>query len=234
MRREAGRQQLAHDGMRPFDAVETSDIAGWRTRRATAGRCRRHHRASADELAARMGEVLKWDGRWDYEWGAWIDISREFVDTTVIPALGPGQQRIIADSGPDLREEIRSQANGRIYRSSQLAWSFRRCVRRLREHCDTGRYCDYLLDNFPGKHAPPTAADSECSECPNSACECRCPSAVPGGGRHSTHRGCGTVGVRWRCPGASGSGKPQRETCALAIGVFATGSRWYGEQNPTS
>lgn len=75
----------------------------------------------ADELAARMSEVLKWDGRWDYEWGPWIEISRAFVDTTVLPALGPGQQSIVAESGSILREEIRSQASRRAFdRAQQL------------------------------------------------------------------------------------------------------------------
>lgn len=72
-----------------------------------------------DELAARMGEVLKWDGRWDYDWAPWIDISREFVEKTVIPALEPAQQRIIADCGPVLREEIRSRASGHVFSRAQ-------------------------------------------------------------------------------------------------------------------
>lgn len=75
-----------------------------------------------DRLAQDMGRVLKWDGRSDYLWSPWIVLSREFVDTTVVPALTPEQQRIIADCDPVLREEIRSVASGRVFeRASRLA-----------------------------------------------------------------------------------------------------------------
>lgn len=72
-----------------------------------------------DRLAEEMGKVLKWDGRWDYLWEPWIAISREFVATTVLPALTPAQQRIIADCDPILREQISSDASGRVFARAQ-------------------------------------------------------------------------------------------------------------------
>lgn len=72
-----------------------------------------------DHLAQDMGKSLKWDGRSDYEWGPWIVQSRRFVDTVVIPTLTAEQRLTVADCDPLLREEIRSQASGRIFRRAK-------------------------------------------------------------------------------------------------------------------
>lgn len=72
-----------------------------------------------DRLAHELGTLLKWDGRSDYLWGPWIQRSQEFVDTSIIPALGMEQRRIVADCGPILREQIRSAASGRAFERAQ-------------------------------------------------------------------------------------------------------------------
>ena len=72
-----------------------------------------------DHLAQDMGKSLKWDGRSDYEWGPWIVQSRQFVDALVIPALKAKQRLTVADCDPLLREEIRSQASGRIFQRAK-------------------------------------------------------------------------------------------------------------------
>ena len=72
-----------------------------------------------DHLAQDMGKSLKWDGRSDYEWGPWIVQSRQFVDALVIPALTAKQRLTVADCDPLLREEIRSQASGRIFQRAK-------------------------------------------------------------------------------------------------------------------
>jgi hypothetical protein len=75
--------------------------------------------ATIDHLAQDMGKTLKWDGRSDYEWGPWIVHSRRFVDAVVIPALTAKQRLTVADCDPLLREEIRSQASGRIFQRAK-------------------------------------------------------------------------------------------------------------------
>jgi hypothetical protein len=72
-----------------------------------------------DHLALDMGKMLKWDGRSDYEWGPWIVHSRRFVDAVVIPALSANQRFTVANCDPVLREEIRSQASGRIFQRAK-------------------------------------------------------------------------------------------------------------------
>jgi hypothetical protein len=72
-----------------------------------------------DRLAHEMAKVLMWDGRSDYLWEPWIKLSREFVATIVIPRLSPEQQRIVADCGPILSEEIRSGASARVFERAQ-------------------------------------------------------------------------------------------------------------------
>lgn len=74
-----------------------------------------------DPLAQEMGKVLKWDGRWDYNWETWSQPSREFVNTHVIPALSPDHQRIVADWGLMLRAEIESELTRLVFvRAQQL------------------------------------------------------------------------------------------------------------------
>jgi hypothetical protein len=72
-----------------------------------------------DRLAQEMGGILEWDGRSDYLWQPWIDRSRDFIDVTVVPSLSQEQQRVVEDWDPILREEIRSQASGRVFERAQ-------------------------------------------------------------------------------------------------------------------
>jgi hypothetical protein len=72
-----------------------------------------------ERLARRMGEVVKWDGRSDYDFSPWAPILQEALDTAVIPSLTAEQQARIRANEPYLREEIGSQITGRAYEHAQ-------------------------------------------------------------------------------------------------------------------